>query len=555
MATSILGLFGAGGKDDPLADAKALAAWMEKQPANDYVGLQEAMVRLLKDTNARQPKVTPNRVLAVLQLDRISTPIQARLLKHFLQPSLSDSVRQRLWHACDDLARWFAFTYENLFETLQENLLSQKATGQLPGVAARMFYYRGQQAKYGLFRYERWIPGKWTGLHAAYEAAAKHTFARVPFALFPDGRASENCSAEQEYLQILLMQRVNTGNLSALQIEMAALWLRAWVQALTLAEPPLEGDGFWLDLGLHDGLLTRKPQSARGALLYLDIAPLQEMIDDGSVELRIRMQRIGAPVIQAEAAERLALLQRLEQLWRPTAKPIERRGVRVHADRPVHVAAGLVEIAAALYSADPKNAASFHLIPNADSMVFADVLPRPKFGGADLGVIEFERKNVSGWRIHDASESGCKVVSQVPEAAQQKLGGLLGIQDEGDTRWKIGIVRRLKIISREQTELGVEIIAKNCVLIAPKPLAAGDTGHGVDASDATVNGKGLDALYLPPMQSPGRPSLQSIIVPALEYAEHRRFFLNFENTAVTIELTTLIERTKDWVRSGFEFVS
>ena len=278
--------------------------------------------------------------------------------------------------------------------------------------------------------------------------------ARVPFAFVPDSPASEHYSAEQEYLQILLMQRVNTGNLSAVQIEMAAWWLRAWAHALALTEPPPEGAGFWLDLGLGDGLLAQKPQSAQGTLLYLDIAPLQKEIGDGLVELSMRAQRAGASATQAEAAERLALLQRLEQLWRPMAKPTERRGVRVQADRPVHVAAGLVDIVAALHSTDPKNEALYRRFRHGDPVEIASGRVQPTFERTDPDTVEFEQKNASGWRMHDSSESGCKLVLQSSEAAQQKLGSLLGIQEEGDTRWKIGIVRRLKKFSGARPSSG-----------------------------------------------------------------------------------------------------
>lgn len=554
MANTILGLFRTAGNEDPLADVKALALWMEKQPANDYLGIQEAMVRVLEDMGARQPRATPSRALAVLELDRISVPIQARLLKQFLQPSLSESVRQRMWHACDDLARWFAYTYENLFETLQDFFLSQKAKAQLPGVAARMFYYRGQQAKYGLFRYERWIPGKWMGLHGGYEAAQKRGIVRVLFAFVPDRPASEHYSAEQEYLQILLMQRVNTGNLSASQIEMAALSLRGWAHTLALTEPPLEGAGFWLDLGLGDGLLAKKPQSAQGTLLYLDIAPLQKEIGNGLVELSVQTQGVGAPAIQARTAERLALLQRVEQLWRPKAQPTERRGARVQADRPVHVAAGLVEIAAALHSTTPKGEALHRRFRHGDPAGIPSGRLPPTFRRADLDIFEYELENASGWHMQDTSESGCKLVSQSREAAQQTLGSLLGIQEEGDIRWKIGIVRRLKKYSGGQTELGVEILAENSLLIAPRPVASRDTGYSVDGVDVSAEGKGFDALYLPPMQCPGRAPRRSMVVPAWEYAEHRRLFLTFDDTAHTIEFTTALEQNKDWVCSAFDIV-
>ena len=267
------------------------------------------------------------------------------------------------------------------------------------------------------------------------------------------------------------------------------------------------------------------------------------------------MQRASAPAMQAEPAERLALLQRLEQLWRPMATPTERRGVRVQADRPVQVAAGLVGIAVALQGTDPKNEALYRNFRFGDPAEVASGRVQPAIGRRDPDAGEFGYENAKGWRMDDTSASGCKLVSQSSEAAQQKLGGLLGIQEEGDTRWKIGIVRRLKKFSGGQTELGIEIVAQHSLLIAPKPVASRDTGYSVDGIDVSVEGKGFDALYLPPTQSPGRAPLRSMVVPALEYAARRRFFLTFDNTVYTVEFTTALERTKDWVWSGFEILT
>ncbi len=267
MSSTIFGLFRQTNGEDPLASGNSLGDWLARQPGNDFLALQEAIVRLLEDQAARQPKITANRVLAVMDLDRVAAGLHARLLRQSLQPSLSDAVRLRLWHAADDVARWFAYSYEQMFEDLQDRFLSPKAKGMLPGAAARMFHYRGVQALQGLFHYERWIPRRWNVLHAAYAATAVCGCARVPFGLFADRPAAESFSAEEEFLQILLMQRVNTGNLAAFQTDLAATWLRAWVHGLALASAPLEGPGFWLDLGQGEGLLARKPEKRPGMLL------------------------------------------------------------------------------------------------------------------------------------------------------------------------------------------------------------------------------------------------------------------------------------------------
>lgn len=552
MSNTLLGLFRAGGSgDDPLTDAKSVEAWFQRQPANDYLATSEAMVRVLEDLGARQPKISPGRVAAVLELDLLSLPIQTRLLKQYLQANLSDSVRTRLWHALDDLARWFAYSYESVFEAMLDFVAGGRTRGSMPSVAARMFYYRGLQAKNALFRYERWTPAKWKGLHAAYEAAVARGIAQTPFAMVDEGLGSERSSAEQEYVLILLLQRINTGNLSAAQIERAAQWLRKWIATLQLLPATADrSDGFWIDVGLGDGLLTRRPHTPQGKLLFFDVEPLQRELGSALVDLTLYSQRMPAAERQSEVADRLALLQRLESLWRPQSKLMQRRGIRVPADRPVQVAPGIVELAAMLRGghAEP----IYRKFRQGDPVELASGAVQPLPAAQDA--IDFQVQKNDAWRMQDASESGVKLVSQTAEAAQQRLGSLLGILDEGQTRWKVGIVRRLKKFSGGHTELGVEIVSHHCLLISPKPVASRNTGYSVDGVDVSVEKKTFDALYLPPSNRPGRAPSRSMIVPALEFSERRRFFLNFDDSAYTVEFTTPIERVRDWVWTCFEVI-
>src|SRR5512144_2529890 len=173
----------AGGDDDPLSTAKAVGAWVEKRPANDPMGLVIGMTHLLEDMSTRQPAVTPNRVQALLTLDRLSLAPLAQLQQQYRLPSLSDDVRQQLWHARNNLARWLAFAYEQTYEGIRKEEDRTKFHSQLNGVFSRMFYHRGVQAKQGLFRYEQWIPGKWKFLHSAYTEALDLGVANQAFSL------------------------------------------------------------------------------------------------------------------------------------------------------------------------------------------------------------------------------------------------------------------------------------------------------------------------------------------------------------------------------------
>lgn len=196
-----------------------------------------------EDVSAAQPAPTLSRVQALLALDRLTLPIQAEVLAQHRLPSISEDVRRRLWHAVNDLARWLAYTYE------QAGSAARRARGNgnrrhWPRPASSRGCSTTADCKPG------WdccitspgLPGNWKILHNAYREACAQGVATEPFA-GRAGQPGDGCSAEQEYLQILLLQRVNSGNLTADQVEWAAQWLRTWARMLKLSEPAAEGDG------------------------------------------------------------------------------------------------------------------------------------------------------------------------------------------------------------------------------------------------------------------------------------------------------------------------
>lgn len=549
MKGTIFGLFRQPRQDDPLANGKTLSAWLQGQPDNDLLALRESMVRILEDMGTREPRITHSRALAVIELDRVAAAIDARLMQQFLSPSLSDGVRQRLWHAGNDAARWFAYVYELLFEGLQDSFPGIKSSAVLPGVATRMFHHRGRQALMGLFHYERWIPRHWNMVHATYEVTEARGCATVPYALFAGQPAGGDWfSAEEEFLQILLLQRLNTGNLAVPEINRAALLLRSWVHGLTLKKPPLEGAGFWLDLGKGQGLLPAKPQKPVGNVRYFDVAPLLRKIEDAMVELSVQLRGSGAKSVEEEASQRLLLLQRLKDLWRAGAGHRPRRGERVDIDRPVIVAVGLPRIALALRGIGaPLPATAPVAAPVAEAAVDGMSSPATE-------TIELRSREAHGWRMHDYSESGCRLVCSEPAGSVHRLGALLAVQECGDTRWKVGIIRRQNKFSSGRAELGVEVIAQHAVLITPKPVDGRDSGYSVNGIDVSVERNTFDALYLPPVLSESQARQPTMILPAAEYFEHRRCALVFQEVAYTIELTAPNERSRDWVWTTFEMV-
>lgn len=556
MASSFFGIFRSANPDDPLDSVKSVQTWAAALPANDPVGALEAIVHVLETVGTTRPEVNANRLPALIALDRLSLPMQAEVQNEYRLPALSAEVRRRLWHTGNDLARWFAYAYEQIYGAARAHEDGKKPRLPLYALFSRMFYYRGVQAKLGLFHYESWIPGSWKFLHNAYQEARAQNVATEPFSLVESAGLAERFSAEHEFLQILLLQRVNSGNLTADQVEGAAQWLRSWVQALKLSEPPIEGDGYWLDLGQGEGLLASRPAKPAGELLYLDIAPLRKLLGALIVRLGEHLAPNGERSAQHSLRvmeEQLKLAMSLDQLWRPHAPQHARRGERSPARRSVVVAAGWAAIVAAMASGRRPDASHQYSFDDATNLAVHGHLRNVQ--GDRYGTTIQRNPDRKGWQVHDTSESGLRILSSTREAQKQQVGTLLALQVDTDTRWQIGIVRRLRRRTAEHTELGVEVIARQASAIMVVPTPSRTSGYSVDGIDSGSGSSGFYALDLPPQQHARFPPVRTIVLPAAEYIPGRSLSITVAGNAREIRLFAPLEQTRDWVWTAFEVMA
>ncbi|MEO8133464.1 MAG: hypothetical protein ABI831_05785 [Betaproteobacteria bacterium] len=538
-------LFQIANRDDPLTNPKSMRLWVSNLPANDPVGAVETMIDLLESPLTTESYFSASRLQAILELDRLSAPLQERLQAQHRVPALSDDVRERLWRACDNLAHSFALVYERICDELGAQKPGDRPHAALHGVFARLFFHVGVQARHGLFRYEQWIPGRWRALHRAYTVACKHAVVAEPYVLDPAANELHPLSPEQEYLQILLVQQLNTGNLSAHQIELAAQWLREWVPQLRLAILQPDGDGYWLDLGQGNGLLPVPPELPKGELLYLDVGPLRERLNERLAQLAAGAAGQGsAGSRHPELGEQLDLAQRLDALWLPSAPPRSRRGERRAEQRAVTVAIGWKDIASTVSLSQTATARN----QNAPDGYQYDDYGRLRLNDARRPALPGNRApGRDVWQVHDASDSGFRVRSSPALMAGHRLGALLVLEIEGDKRWQVGIVRRLKKLNAEQIELGVEVIARNAWLVIPRSLDNRSSGYSVDGIDIGLKAKSFNALYLP-----GQPRLRggarpSLVLPPSEFTVGRSLSVHVASRHHDIVLAPPIERSKDWV--------
>lgn len=529
-------------RDDPLANVRSVRAWCAQLPRNDPVGAVEAIGALLAASGSVPQEISSGRTQALLDLDRISIPLQTQVREQYRMSAMSDDVRQRLWRACDEAARWFAHAYEEIAAGARERGARPRGGAAMPGVFARLFHYVGMQSRQGLFRYEKWIPGKWRQLHDAYRDACEQGVVAEPYTPDPAQPAAQ-LSAEQEYVQILLLQLLNTGNLTAQQIDWAAEWLHDWAPRLSLAMTPLEGDGYWLDLGRGEGLLSRKPEQPAGDLLFLAIGPLR-------VELAALHDRLAARHSEGSAHpdtdDRLALLRQLDRLWLPQAPEQPRRGERRAVEYAATVAIGWPAITAAL-------ATKFVRRTGAPTGYHYDDYGRlqpDKVAARKLA--EPRRADPDGWLVSDSSDSGFRIRSSSQQAGRLRPGALFALQLQDHPRWQVGIVRRIKRLGSGQTELGVEIITRNATLIMPREVDGSQTGYTVDGVDIGTKFKSFHALHLPSLPQARNSNGSSLLLPPAEFTRGRMLSMVVDGQHQELCLGAPLERSKEWVWSAVD---
>ncbi|MEO8159344.1 MAG: hypothetical protein ABI648_16215, partial [Betaproteobacteria bacterium] len=492
----------------------------------------------------RAHHVTAGGTLALLELDRLSLPLQAQLQAQNRLPKLSAEVRENLLNAHCNLVRGLAHAYEQIYKASNGQPVTGKVHACLHGVFSRLFHYESLHAQHGLLRYEDWIPTRWAFLHAAYKAAIKQRVATLPFSLVANPQPGEHFSAEQEYLQLLLLQRINTGNLSAPQIELSAEWLRAIAPSLTLAATPPPGDGYWvLDLAKAEGLFGPSPEVPARIGLYLDIAPLRALMD----RMTGYLAQGGDGGDRIETKERLALARRLERLLLPHMMPLPRRGERSVDKRPIKVASGWTEIPVLMrhspaWIAQEPFKYTYGGLPGHGELNATKV--RSTASPDDDDSPHPDRR---AWRMLDTSESGHRIQSRTQAGARLQLGALLALSFEGDNGKRIGIVRRLKRRTAEHTELGVEIIAENAQLVTSEPV---ESDVGTDLVSPKT--RAFQAICVPPQQRAQMAPVRCLVLPTAEFKPGRRLSLKAEGQTNEVRLAVLIEYTKEWVWTTFE---
>jgi cyclic-di-GMP-binding protein len=549
---------------DPLQTPRAVSAWLRHLPTLDVMARQHRVMGIFDEMRQSRRPIDFNRVAAIEFLDTALAADRRQLIKQYVENvDRAARVADRAWQAVQELSQGFVYAYQASLERALGDVGNPRWKSAMPPLFARLMHYHGTDAKLRVFRHERWIPAKWTGLHQLYARACELSVDRIAVALPSAGPAAMQWSAEQEYTFVLLVQQLNTGNLSPGEIDWASAQLRAWGRKLEFESMPRTTEGFYVDLTSKRGLVRRAGGESGTMLRYLDTTPLFDQLERAIHALR--QTEIGEPGNGAVVTmQRIAVLEKVRPVVAPNLHGDLRKSPRTAVTIAAKVRVGLARICAELApreTAEPANdsdagSEQIEVFAVADSPRAKPAKPRIAVENDSLAVSIGSFAD-PGWQVKDRSVAGLRIAASGGIGQSLVLGALVAVRQSDAADWVLGAVRRLNKVSNDEVEAGVSIIADRIVPITvhAKRAAKDDLGIIVNGVDVSTMGARFQALYLPPPSRPEKPlAVKTLIVPTPEYADGRQIILATGHSIYTIALRHLVEQRAEWSWVAFQIL-
>jgi len=547
---------------DPLTDASAADAFWRMLPRNDPIAAQKAISGALADLVARgRPGI--GRLRALLALDQRARSLVDRLLVNYVaekpQPPL---LEKQYWQAAFELCGSFGDAHDFFLRSMRDSLLFQGWREYLPSVALRLFQHRQIELLLRPFVDELSTRTSWKRLHEAYQFVHSRELSHKPLPVSRcHSQRTVDTTLELEYIQVLLQDLMNAGQVPPHDAFWASQGLPRWCKSLTLESRQVRGaeHRFVVDLD-GDAGLTRSSHEAKGTNLYLDTVPVLEGIRDEIAALRDAPDSASAGSAPGRGRQ-LRLLRKLNTLFAPKPPVIPRRGERKPVALTVEVVAGRSQIIRALRS-KPKSAivAAPNSVPEVEEITITAIggFTEDPAGGFADGACTVSPKLASAaeaphpsMKLVDRSDSGCRLHGQMSSANRVTPGALVAFREDASSPWTLAIVRRVERLAAKRVDLGVEYLGKD-----PRGVIVTVTAD----PDATPTGPlGAEhprfaAIYLPESAKHPVMPIKTLVLPARKFAPEDRLTLQSATALYSIHLKEPLEEQGDFIWTPFEIV-
>lgn len=448
-------LFGSGGPDHPMADAKDAKRLLDGLPAQDPIKALEELAEWHESVSLADGFRPEQRIQLLMKLDDAAQGRVKKLTRDYLAPGRQSRFQEnRLWgvvHGYWSLAGLAFARCVDLF--VQGARGAEGAKSLLPQLLVRCLRALAQQVKWMHLRYGPYDTAVWGVFNRVYGYAEARGLAQAT--------AEGENTPQREFLRGLMFSTSSPEGLQPAEIELAEKVIAQFAPRFALAPAAVAELPFWTDLQQPMAPLraTRPPQAAAGLRYFGAGAALGEV---QALAERIRVTaavpsglNLGAP---GDADEVLEVLEHLALYW--SLQPPERKHQRHNVKSRLNVINGLQGVI------------------------------------ETLGVsssLTFDGSGTESWIVENVSAGGFgAVVSQV-KGDWLRIGALVAMQPEGGSNWVVGLVRRVNRIAGQQARVGIQTLSRSPAVsqfaIGGARGSTGETGvllKGGDPASAEV---------------------------------------------------------------------
>jgi hypothetical protein len=533
-------------------------------PRQDPIAAQKLLCESLSRlVSTRDPD--DQQLSAVLAFDRHGHQLSNRLLVQYSEGDAQlRSLDRRYFISAMRLSRSFAQTYERFLGHIERS--SDKSWQESSGtVLLQLFRHREVELLLRLFRYKKRNSEQWRQFHAAYRSAQAQGLAGncLPRPLAEDKSEPEQ-TLEQQFIQVLLLGAMNTGQFSPRELLWARGRMARWRTLLTLQSGDVNGgvrgerNGFVVDLSGAEGL-KRFCAGESGDLLHLDTAPLIEAIDQELTALDDASVAPNSPA-STERHGRNALLAKLRILFAPDPAHIKRRGDRKPAAFSVQAICGLSHIIQMLREeAKGKTVQAATSVARLEEVTISPSAGHTRISTSVLGATGLAGFSIATtfgarsqeWQVKDRSDSGCRMRGQPADLNGLIPGSLIAIREVENAQWTVAVVRRLRRLMVDHVEISVEYIGRKPRYV--KMVTEEDPGPSTNDMPGTRR-RAFGALYLPTSDKHPTLPIKTLLVPARAFNTGRAATLLSATATYVLRLNKPLEQQADFVWASFAVI-
>ena len=539
--------------------------FVRADPFETQKALCETIGQLILDG---QPQIS--QLDALPALERQAKPVIELLLTQYVEgDGQIGPFEWKTWHSAFRLSQSLFQAYEYFLHHIRETT-DDNWTEHEPLVQVQLFHHRKLEFLLRLLRYKKRSSEMWRQLHEIYRLAHERDLLNRPRAISgTDGKPRTMRGLEQQYLQILLLEAMNSGHFSPREALWAHRWFARWCSGpgLQLAQlndrVHFEPKGFVVDLSGSDGLKrvpAGKADLIGGDLFYFDSSPLSAMIDREMASLRDDAA-LTSRTTPAVRAGQLVLLKKLAILFAPNPVNIERRAERKPVSLAVQAIVGFSYIVDELRKNGQKQNEEIssavalkteNTIPPLEVPNLSPFLPaRGNASPISLSTADPIDATPQIWQVKDRSDSGCRMRGQIDNLNHVIPGSLIAVRDNEKTPWTVAVVRWFRRLMVDYVEIGVEYLGREprfvkMVTDCDRDLATAEAPNFASRCFA--------ALYLPPSEQYPTMPIKTLLLSADAFRTDSDVTLLSSNATYRMRLSKPIQHQFEYVWTSFAVI-